>query len=121
MEPIEAYDLIRVAISDLNGPNTEDVRISRVSGKGTLSLPYEAPLKVGGMTESQIETLIQKRYRDDNIIARAAVSVLKLESAPENAAHLALTDTPIHPVPEALKPLYFHWPQPGMGGMGQKH
>jgi hypothetical protein len=36
------------------------------------------------------------------------VTLIVLESAPPDAAHLDLPDGPVYPVPDALKPLFVH-------------
>jgi len=118
--PIQPFDLVRVAMMDLNGPGTEALRIARVSAKGMLGVAYIGPVKLAGLTEPQAEDLIRNKYREAHLISQAGVSVLKLESAPDNAAHLALSDAPISPIPEILKPLYFPWAGYGTGS-DQKH
>ena len=118
---IQPFDLVRVATLDMVGPGIQDVRISRVSGNGTIVLPYVGPLPVAGMSEWQAGDAIAKAYKDANLVAHAGVSVLKLEAAPANAARLALPDGPIRSVPELLKPLYNEGLTRGIADAGPKH
>ena len=78
---ISANDLLAISLSDINGPNTETVKQTRVTESGNISLPYlENPLHAAGLTEIQLEQAIIQAYRAANLIQHAQVSVTVLEA-----------------------------------------
>jgi polysaccharide biosynthesis/export protein len=68
-------DLLTVSITDLMGPGVETVKSVRVSESGNVSLPLVGQVRAQGMTEQQLETEIQRAYREANLIPNAQVSV----------------------------------------------
>ncbi len=68
-------DLLSVSITDLMGPGVETVKSVRVSESGNVSLPLVGPVHAEGLTEAQLETEIQRVYREANLIPNAQVSV----------------------------------------------
>jgi polysaccharide export outer membrane protein len=68
-------DLLNVSITDLVAPGVETVKQARVSESGNISLPLVPPLKVEGLTEAQVETEIQRVYREANLMPNAQVTV----------------------------------------------
>ena len=70
-------DLVTVSVLDLMNTGVESVRSQRVSDTGTITLMLLAePVKIAGMTESEVQRLIAQKYREANILpADAKVSV----------------------------------------------
>src|SRR5688572_16554640 len=68
-------DLLSISISDLVGPGVETVKQARVSESGNVSLPLVGQVRAEGLTEAQLETEIQRAYRDANLMPNAQVSV----------------------------------------------
>ena len=68
-------DLLTISITDLMGPGIETVKNVRVSESGNVSLPLIGQLHAEGLTEAQMETEIQRAYREANLIPNAQVSV----------------------------------------------
>ena len=78
---VSPNDLLAITLSDINGPNTETVKQTRVTESGNISLPYlEKPIRAVGITEIQLEQAIIQAYRDANLIQHAQVSVTVLEA-----------------------------------------
>ena len=78
---ISKNDLLTIEISDLTGPGTQTVKTTRVTESGNMSLPYlSSPIHAEGLTETQLEQTIIKRYRTENIIQKAQVSVIVTEA-----------------------------------------
>jgi protein involved in polysaccharide export with SLBB domain len=103
---IAPYDLVRIDIANLLGPDSMTVRVERVGGDGMLEFPFIGTRKIGGLTGPQAEALIVKTYNVENIIQKALVNVLRLEAAPANAGAVDLPDVPIYPIPDVLRWLY---------------
>jgi protein involved in polysaccharide export with SLBB domain len=113
--PIGEYDLVRIAIWDVEGPSTLSVRVERIGGDGMVTLPYAGQMKIADLTDQQAESAIVKILNDGAFVRNGLVSVLRIEQAPPDAAHLSLPDLPILPVPENLRWLY----EPHTGGSPQ--
>jgi protein involved in polysaccharide export with SLBB domain len=78
---ISKNDLLTIEISDLTGPGTQTVKTTRVTESGNISLPYlSSPIHAEGLTETQLEQTIVDRYRTENIIQKAQVSVIVTEA-----------------------------------------
>ena len=78
---ISPNDLLSITLSDINGPNTETVKQSRVTQTGNISLPYiDQPVHAAGSTEIQLEQSIVEAYRTANLIQHAQVSVTVIEA-----------------------------------------
>ena len=78
---ISPNDLLSITLSDINGPNTETLKQSRVTQTGNISLPYiDQPVHAAGLTEIQLEQSIVEAYRTANLIQHAQVSVTVLEA-----------------------------------------
>jgi protein involved in polysaccharide export with SLBB domain len=77
---ISPDDLLAISLSDINGPNTETVKQTRVTESGNISLPYLQAIRAAGYTEIQLEQVIIQAYKDANIIQHAQVSVTVLEA-----------------------------------------
>lgn len=78
---ISPNDLLAITLSDLNGPNSQTVKQSRVSEEGKISLPYlDKPIQAAGFTEFGLEQAIIKAYREAGLIAHAQVSVTIVEA-----------------------------------------
>lgn len=78
---ISPNDLLNITLSDINGPNTETVKQTRVSESGNISLPYiDQPIHAAGLTEIQLEQAIIAAYRNANLIQHAQVSVTVIEA-----------------------------------------
>ena len=105
--PIGVGDLVRCAVNGLSlDPMRPTVIVRRVDAGGTFDLPYVGPVHVAGVSEGAAARAVAQGYRDANVLAGAQVSVLILERAPADAAHRALPDEPVQPVPEPLRFLY---------------
>jgi protein involved in polysaccharide export with SLBB domain len=103
-DAITDFDLLRVSVSDLEGPGSDVLSIARVDGSGMFGLLYIGPQKLAGLTEEAAEKSIAQAYRDRNIVNGAMVSVFRLEQAPSGAGQIDLPDVPLQPIPEALQP-----------------
>lgn len=68
-------DLLSISITDLVGPGVETVKQARVSESGNISLPLVNQVRAEGLTEAQLETEIQRVYREMNLMPNAQVSV----------------------------------------------
>ncbi len=68
-------DLLTISITDLVGPGVETVKSVRVSESGNISLPLVGQVHAEGLTEAQLETEIQRAYREANLMPNAQVSV----------------------------------------------
>jgi protein involved in polysaccharide export with SLBB domain len=78
---VSKNDLLTIEISDLTGPGTQTVKTTRVTESGNISLPYlSSPIHAEGLTETQLEQTIIDRYRTENIIQKAQVSVIVTEA-----------------------------------------
>jgi protein involved in polysaccharide export with SLBB domain len=78
---VSPNDLLAITLSDINGPNTETVKQTRVTESGNISLPYlEKPIHAGGTTEADLEQAIVQAYKDANLIQHAQVSVTVIEA-----------------------------------------
>jgi protein involved in polysaccharide export with SLBB domain len=78
---ISPNDLLAITLSDIQGPNTETVKQTRVTESGNISLPFlENPVHAAGLTEIQLEQVIVQAYRGANLIQHAQVSVTTLEA-----------------------------------------
>jgi protein involved in polysaccharide export with SLBB domain len=78
---VSPNDLLAITLSDINGPNTETVKQTRVTSSGNISLPYlEKPIHAAGITEIQLEQAVIQAYRDANLIQHAQVSVTVIEA-----------------------------------------
>ena len=103
--PIAIGDLVRCSIVGLREkPDAAEVIVVRVDPAGRLDVPLVAP--VAGLTDGGAAAAVARAYHDANVLSAAAVSVLTLEPAPADAAHLSLPDGPLQPVPEPLRFLY---------------
>jgi protein involved in polysaccharide export with SLBB domain len=89
-------DLIRITISDLEGPGVQTLLEKRVSETGKISLPYVQQIRVGGISESQLEDQIVKAYGPEgvNIIQRANVSVTLVEARGRTFSILGAVNRP---------------------------
>lgn len=73
-------DLLSVSITDLVGPGVETVKQQRVSESGNISLPLIGQIRAEGLTEAELEKVVQQAYRDANLIQNAQVSVIVAEA-----------------------------------------
>src|SRR3954470_18889727 len=89
-------DLMRITISDLEGPGVQTLLEKRVSETGNISLPYVGQIRVGGLSEAQLEDEIVKRYGPEgvNIIQRANVSVTLTEARGRTFSILGAVNRP---------------------------
>ena len=69
-------DLLTISITDVVGPGVETVKSVRVSESGNVSLPLIGQIRAEGLTEAQLETEIQRAYRDANLMPNTQVSVI---------------------------------------------
>ena len=101
------FDLLRLAVWELEGPGTQTVRVTRVGGDGSIGLPMLGKLKVAGLTEAEAERAVIDQYGPKNqVLQHPMVSVLRLEPAPDDAGRVELPNVAVRPVPEILKPLF---------------
>jgi len=78
---ISPNDYLAITLSDLNGPNTETIKQSRVTESGNISLPFlKDPIRARGLTEIQLEQAIVEAYRSAQLIQNANVSVTVMEA-----------------------------------------
>ena len=78
---ISPNDMLGITLSDLNGPNTETIKQSRVTESGNISLPFlKEPIRARGLTEIQLEQAIVEAYRQAQLIQNANVSVTVMEA-----------------------------------------
>lgn len=78
---ISPNDLLAITLSDLNGPNTETIKQSRVTESGNISLPFlKEPIAARGMTEIDLERAIVAAYKNAQLIENANVSVTVVEA-----------------------------------------
>jgi protein involved in polysaccharide export with SLBB domain len=73
-------DLLQISLSDVGAQGIEQIKTSRVSESGNVSLPLIGPVKAAGLTEADLEKSIAQVYRDRNLIQNAQVSVTVLEA-----------------------------------------
>jgi protein involved in polysaccharide export with SLBB domain len=73
-------DLLQISITEVAGPGVETVKTSRVSESGNISLPLIRVVKAAGLTEAELEKAIADKYRSENIIQNAQVSVTVIEA-----------------------------------------
>jgi protein involved in polysaccharide export with SLBB domain len=73
-------DLLQISITEVAGPGVETVKTSRVSESGNVSLPLISTVKAAGLTEAELEKAIADKYRTQNIIQNAQVSVTVIEA-----------------------------------------
>jgi protein involved in polysaccharide export with SLBB domain len=74
-------DLLSISISDLVGPGVETVKTVRVSESGNVSLPLlKDPIHAQGLTEAELEKVVVERYKDQQLIQNAQVSVTVVEA-----------------------------------------
>ncbi|HEY8747288.1 MAG TPA: polysaccharide biosynthesis/export family protein [Tepidisphaeraceae bacterium] len=78
---ISPNDLLAITLSDLNGPNTESIKQSRVTESGNVSLPFlKESVRAKGLTEIQLERAIVDAYKQAQLIENANVSVTVIEA-----------------------------------------
>jgi protein involved in polysaccharide export with SLBB domain len=77
---IEARDLLRVSISDLQGPNVITTRLIRVDEEGSTRLPYLKAKKLAGLKTAAAEKQISRAYKDENVVPNAIVNVTRVEA-----------------------------------------
>jgi protein involved in polysaccharide export with SLBB domain len=104
--PVAPFDLVRIGVAELTGPNSMTELVTRVDGEGIVSLPYVGGQKIAGLTVQKAEAEISHAYHNANIVAHPMVTVLRLEAAPASGEMTALPDLPTKPVPEMLRWLY---------------
>ncbi len=76
---ISRDDQLSIAISDLQGPGQETVKVTRVTESGNISLPFVGAVHAEGLTEIELEQAIIEAYRNANLIQNAQVSVSVVE------------------------------------------
>ena len=72
-------DLLQISLTDVT-PGVETVKNARVSESGNISLPLIGPVQANGLTEAQLEKVIQQKYQDAGIVKNAKVSVTVIEA-----------------------------------------
>src|SRR5207237_8001213 len=72
---IEARDLLRVSISDLQGPGVVTARLVRVDEEGSTRLPYLKPKKLAGLPTTAAEKQDSRAYNDENVVPNATLKV----------------------------------------------
>jgi protein involved in polysaccharide export with SLBB domain len=73
-------DLLSISLSDPGAAGIEQVKTTRVSESGNVTLPLIGSIKAAGMTEAEFEKYAAQIYRDKNLIQNAQVSVIVLEA-----------------------------------------
>ena len=73
-------DLLSISLSDPGAQGIEQVKTTRVSESGNVSLSLIGSTKAAGMTEAELEKSIAQTYRDKALIQNAQVSVTVLEA-----------------------------------------
>ncbi|MEQ9453876.1 MAG: polysaccharide biosynthesis/export family protein [Phycisphaeraceae bacterium] len=73
-------DLVTVTVFELIVPGVESVQTRRIDETGTVRLQVVGPIKVAGMTPSQLERTIIDQLEDKGILRDATVSVIIQES-----------------------------------------
>jgi polysaccharide export outer membrane protein len=68
-------DVLSISITDLVAPGVETLKQLKVSESGNISLPLVGQVRAEGLTEAQLETEIQRAYREANLMPQAQVSV----------------------------------------------
>jgi RNA polymerase sigma factor (sigma-70 family) len=71
-------DFVRIDIEDLVGPGITTTVTDRVPQNGQISLPDAGPIKVQGMSETELTKAIQDLYRRQNIMSMAQVHVQRI-------------------------------------------
>ncbi len=74
---LNANDIVRITVSDLEGPGVQSLFEKRISETGNISLPYVGTMRVVGLNEAELEKMIVRAYGPEgvNIIQNANVSV----------------------------------------------
>ncbi len=78
--PILADDLLRVSITDLNGPGIVTEILARVDGDGKISLPLVDQVNVKAMTLQEAANAVNKAYRVANLIPNLQSKLERVES-----------------------------------------
>jgi protein involved in polysaccharide export with SLBB domain len=60
---VQPGDVLEVTVHDLVGPGVETVKVFRVSGLGTISLPLLGQIHVAGLTEEEINQVVREAFR----------------------------------------------------------
>jgi beta-lactamase regulating signal transducer with metallopeptidase domain/protein involved in polysaccharide export with SLBB domain len=82
---IRTSDLVQVSIEGLAAAGMEQVKVSRVTEKGEISLPILGPIPAAGLAPAELELAIFKAYRDRNVVQNAHVRVIVVESGTPSA------------------------------------
>ncbi|HQY88132.1 MAG TPA: polysaccharide biosynthesis/export family protein, partial [Tepidisphaeraceae bacterium] len=73
-------DLIQVVINDLVAPGYQSVEQKRVTQNGKINLPMVGAIHVGGLTEAEVEALVNSEYNAKGLIVDARSSVTVVEA-----------------------------------------
>ena len=87
-------DFLRVDIADLVGPGVETTITDRVSDTGQIALPQAGSIKVIGLNENELAKAIQVRYRQQNVMPNAQVSVQRITEQQAKGQPRVRNDTP---------------------------
>jgi protein involved in polysaccharide export with SLBB domain len=73
---VQVGEPLAVTVFDLEGPGRKTEVKVEPDGKGQVALPYlKKPVEAKGLTAGKLKDAIVKAYRDENLIAEAAVLV----------------------------------------------
>lgn len=77
---ISRNDLLSISVAEVAGQGIEQVKTTRVSESGNISLALIGPIKAAGLTEAELEKAIANTYREQKFIQNANVSVTVVEA-----------------------------------------
>jgi protein involved in polysaccharide export with SLBB domain len=79
---IEAGDILRVAVWELNGPHATGptLKTLKVDEQGEVTPPMLKGVKVAGLSEAEAGRAMQKAYREQGVLPAAQLTVLKVSA-----------------------------------------
>ncbi len=78
---IQKDDRLKVTVDQLVGPGVDKTTYARVAEDGMIALPMIEPIRAQGQTPDKLKKLIADKYREDNLISAATVTVTR-DTAP---------------------------------------
>ena len=74
-------DIVEISVYELLKEGQEAIFKRQVSENGLISLPWSKPIQVKGMDQDQLRKAIVQRYKEENVLYDASVSVIILKNA----------------------------------------
>ena len=77
---VSKNDLLTIEIPELQQPGTTQVKQTRVTESGNITLPFIGQVHAEGLTEAELEQAINEEYKRQNILTKPQVTVTTTEA-----------------------------------------